>query len=70
MIYTGAYNGKPAIKLASVSSWTNWTKDTTFKYQISPSVLDSNKETGFYRKSLSGKHQIYYIGYDDKNYCI
>ena len=67
MIYTGDYNGKPAIKLASGSSWTNWTKDTTLIYLTSSSGLDSNKETGFYRKSLSGKHQIYYIGYDDEN---
>jgi len=67
MIYTGNENGKPAIKLASGSSWNNWTKDTSLIYLTGPSGLDSHKETGFYRKSSNGKHQIYYIGYDDEN---
>ncbi|MCD5381332.1 MAG: hypothetical protein LR008_02030 [Candidatus Pacebacteria bacterium] len=67
MIYTGDKDGKPAIKLASGSSWTEWTTDTALVYMTGPSGLDSNKETGFYRKSSSGKHQIYYIGYDDEN---
>ncbi len=67
MIYTGDENGKPAIKLASGSSWYNWTKETSLIYLTGPSGLDSHKETGFYRKSSTGKHQIYYIGYDDEN---
>lgn len=67
MIYTGDDNGKPAIKLASGSSWKNWTKDSALLYLTGPSGLDSHKETGFYRKSPNGKHQIYYIGYDDEN---
>jgi len=67
MIYTGDYNGKPAIKLANGSSWINWTKDTSLLYLTGPSGLDSHKETGFYKKSPNGKHQIYYIGYDDEN---
>ncbi len=68
MIYTGSGpNGKPAIKLASGNTWDNWTKEKSLIYLTGPSGLDSHKETGFYRKSSSGKHQIYYIGYDDEN---
>lgn len=65
MIYTGDENGKPAIKLATGSSWDNWTKDIPLVYLTGPSGLDGHKETGFYRKASNGKHQIYYIGYDD-----
>ena len=34
---------------------------------VGPSGLDSHKETGFYRKASNGKHQIYYIGYDNES---
>lgn len=67
MIYTGDDNGKPAIKLASGSSWYDWTKEKSLIYLTGPSGLDSHKETGFYRKSSNGKHQIYYIGYDEED---
>ncbi len=67
MIYTGGANGKASIKLAIGSSWDNWTKGSSLLYQPGPSGLDIYKETGFYRKSSNGKHQIYYIGYDDEN---
>lgn len=67
MIYTGDVNGKPAIKLASGDSWNDWTKDRSLLFLTGPSGKDSHKETAFYRKSSKGKHQIYYIGYDDEN---
>jgi len=68
MIYTGSgVNGKPAIKLASGNSWNSWTNGISLIHLTGPSGLDSHKETGFYRKSSTDKHQIYYIGYNDEN---
>jgi len=66
MIYTGDVSGKLAIKLASGSSWNDWDKTTPLIYLTGPSGLDINKETGFYRKSSTGTHQIYYVGYDNE----
>lgn len=66
MIYTGDYNGKPSIKLANGSSWDSWESEKTLLGEVGPSGLDANKETCFYRKSANGKHQIYYIGYEDE----
>jgi predicted cupin superfamily sugar epimerase len=66
MIYTGDENGKPAIKLANANAIDDWTPSGTLLGAVGPSGLDSHKETGFYRKTANGKHQIYYIGYDNE----
>jgi len=66
MIYTGDENGKPAIKLANANAIDDWTPSGTLLGAVGPSGLDSHKETGFYRKTTNGKHQIYYIGYDNE----
>ena len=67
MIYTGDENGNPAIKLAQASAINDWEPSATLLGSIGPSELDSHKETAFYRKAASGKHQIYYIGYIDES---
>ena len=66
MIYTGDDNGKPAIKLASSNGLNNWRPSTTLLGAIDSFTLNAHKETGFYRKSSNGKHQIYYIGYENE----
>ena len=66
MIYTGDSNGFPSIKMASGSSVTDWQKDKTLLDAVGPSGKDINKETAFYRRTPEGKHQIYYIGYEDE----
>ncbi len=66
MIYTGDKDGKPAIKLAYSNALNDWSPSSTLLGSIGPSGLDAHKETGFYRKASSGKHQIYYIGYDSE----
>ncbi|MEL6135715.1 MAG: hypothetical protein AAFR59_20340, partial [Bacteroidota bacterium] len=66
MIYSGDVGGNSSIKLASATSWDKWEKDIPLIFEIGPSGLDIQKETSFYRKSKTGKHQIYYIGYDDE----
>ena len=66
MIYTGDKDDKPAIKLASAHAINDWTPAATLLGSVGPSGLDSHKETGFYRKAATGKHQIYYIGYNDE----
>ena len=66
MIYTGDNEGKPAIKLANANTINNWSPTKTLLGAVGPSGLDSHKETGFYRKASNGKHQIYYIGYNDE----
>lgn len=67
MVYTGDFNGQPSIKIASGSNWTSWEKQTVLLGEVGPSNLDKNKETPFYRLADNGKHQIYYIGYDDED---
>ncbi|MDR9416389.1 MAG: hypothetical protein RI564_08900 [Gracilimonas sp.] len=66
MIYTGDFNDTSSIKLASGGSVSNWDKQTILLYEAGPSGKDVYKETPFYRKASSGKHQIYYIGYEDE----
>ncbi len=66
MIYTGDANGKPAIKIANSNGLDNWKPSTTLLGSVGPSGLDSHKETGFHRETSTGKHQIYYIGYDNE----
>lgn len=67
MVYTGAGSQHISIKLATGSDWTSWNKETTLLENVGPSGLDSKKETPFYRKADNGKHQIFYIGYDNED---
>jgi len=69
MIYTGPHpsNDYATIKLATASSYTDWTVDSVLLAGSNSGNLDLNKETSFYRLADSGKHQIYYIGYEDEN---
>ena len=67
MIYTGDENEKPAIKIAHSNAINDWKPYSTLLGSIGPSGLDSHKETGFYRKASNGKHQIYYIGYNNES---
>lgn len=66
MIYTGDVGGVASIKLAEGTSLTDWEKKSDLLFEAGPSGKDINKETAFYRKTPSGKHQIYYIGYADE----
>ncbi len=66
MIYSGDVNEKISIKLASGSSWSNWAKVKPLLYEANSAGSDIYKETSFYRKSSTGKHQIYYIGYENE----
>ena len=66
MIYTGDNNDHPSIKMASGSSVNDWQIQTTLLNEVGPSGKDINKETAFYRRTPEGKHQIYYIGYEDE----
>ncbi len=68
MIYSGDVNGKSSIKLARGTSWKEWTLEADLLFETGPSNLDISKETAFYRLSTDGKHQIYYIGYNDDSY--
>lgn len=67
MIYSGDIEGRSSIKLARGSSWTDWEPYQALLFKEGPSGLDLHKETAFYRKSPTGKHQIYYIGYEDED---
>ena len=67
MIYTGDVEGVASIKLADGSSLTSWEEQNELLSKVGPSGKDISKETAFYRKTSSGKHQIYYIGYADEN---
>lgn len=66
-VYTGPVKGSEysAIKLAKSDDYVNWKIVGTLVDGLGPSALDSYKETAFYRQARSGKHQIYYIGYND-----
>jgi hypothetical protein len=66
MTYTGDENDKPAIKLAKANALDSWSPYKTLISNVDPSGWDIYKETGFYRISSSGKHQIYYIGYPNE----
>jgi len=68
MIYSGDSGGNSSIKLARGKSMSDWEVDSAILDQPNSANLDINKETSFYRKSNTGKHQIYYIGYQDSTY--
>lgn len=66
MIYSGDKNGKSSIKLARSNGLDAWRPSNTLLGSVGPSGLDVHKETAYYRKASTGKHQIYYIGYEDE----
>lgn len=66
MIYSGDKDDKISIKLATGTSLTDWSVTGDLLTEPGPSGLDIYKETSFYRKADNGKHQIFYIGYDDE----
>lgn len=69
MVYTGPHpdNDFATIKLATANSHTNWNPGPVLLTGSNADGIDINKETSFYRLSDSGKHQVYYIGYQDIN---
>ena len=66
MVYTGDVDGVASIKLARGTSLNEWEVHRTLLFEVGPSGKDVSKETAFYRKAANGKHQIYYIGYEDE----
>lgn len=67
MIYSGDANGVSSIKLARGNTINDWEVVGSLLSEPNSTQTDINKETSFYRKANSGKHQIYYIGYEDGN---
>lgn len=69
MVYTGPHttNDFSTIKLAIGNDHTDWKINKILLSGSNSGDLDLNKETSFYRLADSGKHQIYYIGYEDEN---
>lgn len=66
MFYSGDVNDYSGIKLAKGSDWATWEKHKTVVVNA-PDDGDLSKETVFYRESAGGKHQLYYIGYEDED---
>jgi len=66
MVYAGDVNGNASIKFASGSGHPNWKIEGALLSEVGPSGKDIQKETPFYRFSATGKHQIFYIGYEDE----
>ena len=52
-----------AIMLAHATSWENWQLKGRLNMPKSDDGWDYNQETAFHRKSKTGQHQVYYIGY-------
>ncbi|HBR97656.1 MAG TPA: hypothetical protein DD979_09810 [Gammaproteobacteria bacterium] len=67
MVYSGPHpdNDYATIKLATANDPTQWSVGPVLLSGTNAGGLDLNKETAFYRLATSGKHQIYYIGYED-----
>lgn len=70
MVYTGPHpildsNDHATIKLAVANSHTEWPPGPVLLVGSNSGGLDNSKETSFYRLAHSGKHQIYYIGYEE-----
>jgi len=65
MVYSGDVNDNSSIKLATGTSMANWEVNVPLVFEPNSENTDIQKETAFYRKADNGKHQIYYIGYDD-----
>ena len=66
MIYSGDFNDISSIKLALPDASGHWSPNTTLLGELGPSGKDLYKETAFYHKAANGKHQIYYIGYNEE----
>lgn len=67
MIYSGNVDGNSSIKLASATSLVNWEIEASLLAEPNSENTDIEKETAFYRKTSTGKHQIFYIGYQDNS---
>lgn len=69
MVYSGSHpsNDYATIKLAVANTHTDWVVSDVLLTGSNSGNLDLNKETSFYRLSKSGKHQIFYIGYEDES---
>lgn len=68
MMYSGDANRFSSIKLAKGNSLTDWEVLGSVLSQPNSENTDIQKETAFYRRANNGKHQIYYIGYEDSTY--
>lgn len=70
MVYSGPQDGPDlaTIKLATGRGPTDWTVTGVLLPggESNAGGLDANRETAFYRRARSGRHQIYYIGYADE----
>ncbi|MEM9894810.1 MAG: hypothetical protein AAF789_00455 [Bacteroidota bacterium] len=67
MVYAGDHEGKIAIKLAKGTAINEWSVQQTLIFETNNDGFDVFKETPFYRKAENGKHQIFYIGYDNED---
>ena len=65
MIYSGDVDDNSSIKMTSGTSVSNWGMGIPLLSQPNENSTDVNKETAFYRKADDGKHQMFYIGYED-----
>lgn len=66
MFYSGDVDGYSGIKLAKGNSWSDWEKYAAVSV-LGSDENDRNKETAFYHRTDSGKHQLYYIGYEKED---
>ena len=66
-VYTGSSgeDDYPAIKLARGESHMDWEAGDVVLGAAGSEPSQLNKETSFYRRAASSRHQIYYIGYED-----
>ena len=65
MIYSGDSDDHSSIKMATGSNAHSWSYDKVLLSEVGPSGTDREKETAFYRQTIDGIHQIYYIGYNE-----
>lgn len=66
-VYTGPNPAEDisSIKLASAADHTSWAPGPVVLSSIASPMSQLHKETAIYRRSASGRHQIFYIGYAD-----
>ncbi len=67
MVYTGDVDGIASIRLAKGTNFQQWEEQATLLAVVGSSGKDISKETAFYHKAANGKHQLYYIGYEDED---
>ena len=65
MVYTGDFEGRASIKLATGEDWDLWAATETLIAGTEPAQA-LFKETAFYRLADSGSHQVFFIGYADE----